>query len=290
MLPIFRKFSLWHYNIGFFNFDEQVMSGNVAIHWMAHSYKDRFFADPFILTVSGNEIKVLVEEYLYKDRRGRITLLTIKRDTYQLIRRKVLLDLPTHLSFPFIYRTETDIYVIPENSESGKLHAYRYDATEGTLYWVSTLVEQPVIDPVIIRNNSKYLLFGSLPGIKEHSDLFVWQSDRLLEGYKSVSSHPVINSRPDCARRGGDFFTVDGTVYSAVQSCVHSYGEALRLCRVNKLSSSSIEEKAITVLEPDKQYPDGLHTFNRYKDVCVVDGLTFLFRPDLKLLDILKRF
>ena len=57
---------------------------------------------------------------------------------------------------------------------------------------------------------------------------------------------------------------------------MYSYGEALRLCRVNKLSSSSIEEKAIAGWEPDKQYPDGLHTFNRYKDVCVVDGLTFL--------------
>lgn len=290
MLPVFRKFSLWHYNIGFFNFERQVMSGNVTVRWMTHPYKDRFFADPFILDVSENEIKVLVEEYLYKDRRGRITLLTINRNTCRLVRRKVLLDLPSHLSFPFIYRTEADIYVIPENSESGKLHAYRYDITEETLHWVSSLVEQPVIDPVIIRNDSTYLLFGSLPGIKEHADLFVWQSAKPLEGYESVNSKPVISGRPDCARRGGDFFTVDGLVYSAVQSCVHSYGEALRLCRVNKLSPSGIEEEETTVLKPDKRYPDGLHTFNRYKDVCVVDGLTFLFRPDLKMLDILKRF
>lgn len=291
MHPILRKISLWHYNIGFFDFDKRVLSGRPDIRWMVHPYKDRFFADPFILDVAADKIKVLVEELFYHDGRGRITLLVVDRKTYRLIRRKVLIDLPTHLSFPFIHRTKSDIYVIPENFQSGGLYAYHWDSESETLTRISTLVEQPLIDSVVIRDgDGKYLLFGSLPNKREHSDLFAWQSEEPLRGYERVASAPVINGRPDCARRGGDFFTVDGALYSAVQSCVHSYGEVLRICKVNRLSANCLEEEEVTVLRPDKRYPDGLHTFNCYKGLCVVDGLTYLFRPDKKMINIFKRF
>lgn len=291
MYSILKKISLWHYNIGFFDFDKQVLFGKADIHWMVHPYKDRFFADPFIVDMTTDVIKVLVEELFYHDGRGRITLLMVDRKTFRLVYRKVLLDLPTHLSFPFIYRTETEIYVIPENSQSGGLHAYHWDGNAETLTWISTLVEQPLIDSVIVRdNNGKYLLFGSLPGKQEHANLFVWQSGEPLRGYERVSSVPVIDNRPDCARRGGGFFTVDGTLYAAVQSCAYSYGEALRICKVNRLSANYLEEEEVGVLRPDKRYPSGLHTFNLYKGLCVVDGLTYLFRPDKKMINVLKRF
>ena len=281
---------MWHYNIGFFDFDRQVLSGRVDIRWMTHPYKDRLFADPFILDMTLDEIKVLVEELFYHDGRGRITLLAVDRKTFGLMRRKVLLDLPTHLSFPFIHRTENNgIYVIPENYQSGGLHAYRWDSESETLTRVSSLVEQPLIDSVVIRDdNGKYLLFGSLPGKRENADLFVWQSEEPLQGYKRVASAPIISGRPDCARRGGDFFMVGGTLYSAVQSCVHSYGEVLRICKVNRLSENCLEEENVAVLYPDKRYPDGLHTFNHYKGLCVVDGMDHLFRPGRKLMNVLK--
>lgn len=278
-----------HYNIGFFDFSEQVLLGNVSIHWMKHCYQDRFFADPFILDISKDEIYVLVEELFYKDWRGRITLLTVDRDTYLLKQRKVLLDLDTHLSFPFIYRTDMGIYVIPENSASGVLNAYQFDENNEKLVWKSTLVEQPVIDPIIIQRDNQYLLFGSLPGKKEHENLFVWQSLDLLKGYKRVVQKPLIVDRPDCARRGGDFFTFNNVLYSAVQSCVYSYGEALRLCRVNKISSTDLDEEEVAVLYPDQSYPNGLHTFNCYKGMCVVDGLTYWFDPIRKIISVINR-
>lgn len=290
MHPILRKISLWHYNIGFFDFDRQILSGKMVIHWMVHPYRDRFFADPFILDVTIDEIKVLVEELFYSDGKGRITLLIIDRKTYKLMRRKVLLEQSAHFSFPFIYRMKDEIYVIPENYASNGLYAYHYDSENETLTKVSMLVKEPVIDPVIIYvNGSGYLLFGALPGKRQHSDLFVWKSVNPLEGYKRVTSTPIISGRPDCARRGGDFFEVDGTLYSAVQSCVYSYGEAIRICKVKCLSLNCLVEEEVAVLRPDKQYPDGLHTFNQYKGTCVVDGLTYLFRPGKKLMNVLKR-
>lgn len=285
---IIKKSCLFHYNIGFFDFDEaDAFHSQVHINWVKHSCKDVFFADPFILDVTKELIKVLVEEFPYKEWKGRISLLTIARDDYELKSKKTLLELDTHLSFPFIYRTGTNVYVIPENSASGRLNAYRYDKETESLHFESTLVEQPVIDPVIVRQDNYYILFGTLRGGGENSDLFSWQSKNLLKGYALANNAPV-KSDKGSGRRGGDFFFLNNELYSATQSCVESYGEALNICKVEELSENKLTEKVMKTLYPDKQYPEGLHTLNTHGGICVVDGLTYLFRPWKKIKVLLK--
>lgn len=279
-----KKFSLFHYNIGFFNNEANaLLQSEMHINWVKHPYRDRFFADPFILDVTKDLIKVLVEDFPYKEWKGKISLLTIGRDDYELKSKKTLLELDTHLSFPFIYRTEADVYVIPENSASGRLNAYRYDKKTESLHFASTLVEQPVIDPVIVRQNNHYILFGTLKGKRENSDLYSWQSKDLLKGYALANDTPV-KSDNGSGRRGGDFFFLDDELHSATQSCVHSYGEALNICKVEELSGTKLVERVVKTLHPDERYKEGLHTLNMNDGVCVVDGLTYLFRPLQKIL------
>lgn len=282
-----KKLSLFHYNIGFFDFNADILTGlNMKIHWLKHPYKDRFFADPFILDVRNDEIKVLVEEFVYKDWKGRISLLTIDKHSFCLKSTETLLELESHLSFPFIYREKGEIYVIPENSASGSLSAYKYIG--GELHKCNKLINEPVIDPVVIKINDRYFLLGSILGKNENSDLFIWESDRLLGSYKMTGYCPVLNNMPECARRGGDFFDFRGKTYSAVQNCRYNYGESLNICNVKKISGSELDEQIITILHPDSRYKYGLHTFNMFDDLCVVDGLTYLFRPLHKLIFRLK--
>lgn len=279
-----KKLSLFHYNIGFFNNETAaLLHTEIHINWVKHPYKDRLFADPFILEVTEDLIKVLVEDFPYQEWKGKISLLTIGRYDYELKSKKTLLELDTHLSFPFIYRTETDVYVIPENSASGRLNAYRYDKKTESLHFESTLVEQPVIDPVIVRQDKHYILFGTLRGGRENSDLYLWQSKDLLKGYAFITDTPV-KSDKGSGRRGGDFFFLNNELYSATQSCVHNYGEALNICKVEDLSGTKLVEKVVKTLHPDERYKEGLHTLNMHDGVCVVDGLTYLFRPLQKIL------
>lgn len=49
-----------------------IKSDKLNIHWMKHSYTDRWFADPYLLEVTDKQIVVLVEEFCYKLRKGRI--------------------------------------------------------------------------------------------------------------------------------------------------------------------------------------------------------------------------
>lgn len=116
--------------IGFITDDvaDVVKAERLDIHWMKHGYKDRWFADPYLLEVTDTRIVLLVEEFCYKLRKGRIARLVVSRPSYELEDMKIVLELPTHLSFPVIYEKGGEVYVMPENSKSGGISLYRYNA------------------------------------------------------------------------------------------------------------------------------------------------------------------
>ena len=73
------------WNIGFLNIDKDFVNKSTwDIRWMKHNYKDRWFADPFILKVTNDEIIVLVEEFYDPIHRGRISKLTIDKQYYNI--------------------------------------------------------------------------------------------------------------------------------------------------------------------------------------------------------------
>ena len=99
----------------------------VKIQIVKNPYKNKWFADPFILEEEEKCIQFLVEEFDYSVGRGRISRIIVAPKANKIIECYIILDLPTHLSFPSIYRLNGEIYVHPENSASGGSYIYRYD-------------------------------------------------------------------------------------------------------------------------------------------------------------------
>lgn len=94
---------------------------------------------------------MLVEEYFYNTKKGIITLLEVDAATYELRRRKVVLEQPYHQSFPYIHRDGDRIYVLPEASESGCLYRYEYDAESEELVNRQLVVEEPLLDSTFVE-------------------------------------------------------------------------------------------------------------------------------------------
>ena len=102
-----------HWNIAIADIDDELNPYNIK--WMKHEYKDRWFADPFIISETADTFIILAEEYIRDDRKARLAKLVVSKDECKLLNNETVLNLDTHLSFPNFIDVNGEIYVYPEN-------------------------------------------------------------------------------------------------------------------------------------------------------------------------------
>lgn len=261
-----------NWNIGFCSLTpEQLISRRKLgqITWMEHPYRDRFFADPFILRVTDDTITVLAEEYVFDNPPGTIVELVVDRSSMKLVERHPLLTLPTHLSYPAIFRDKDTIWVYPENGASGELNLYRYDPENHKLHDAHKILDVAVADATILKKEgSKYLLIATkYPETQQKA--FAYVSDNILSGFSDAQEAPVQISKK-CSRPGGNFFTANGRLFRPAQDCSEVYGGALSIM---EFDPETLAETFCFKISPKSyRYSLGLHTINFEDNICVVDG------------------
>ena len=274
---------------------EQVVSGaELEYKWMANPFHDRWFADPFILSADKNEVTLLVEDYRYKDNKGRISRIIVDIDRMAIVACKTLLD-NHHYSFPAILRKEGKIYVYPEQSREGKLELFEYDEEKELCSFAGTLSEEPLVDAIIYNNvlfatilsepNGKTLISSNVPrtfkcpsdvqnAASQRSNIFDGSKQlHCVQDYKELNLELETLNQPktyvfgECiARNAGDFFEVDGKIYRPAQECNRWYGNSLSIQQFENGEFSEI-----------RRIP-GVHTLNSYQGMTIVDKKVFPYK------------
>lgn len=272
------------WNIGFVEqSSEKIVKSDtfqIQVHWMKHQYRDRFFADPFILSADDNEIKVLVEDFPYYDKRGMISLLTVDRKTHWLLDKKVILKQPFHMSYPFITRKENgEIWVAPEASQSGNLYYYSINPDTMMLENQRVLVYEPLLDSTIVEYDGYWWLFCTKRGEASNRDLFIYYASVPEGPWIPHLKNPVVQN--DAMARPAGYMVKEGNIlYRLVQKCDKCYGEAVNVSKVVKLTTSEFEEVFVKELRAQKdEYSHCFHTLNGLGDLIVVDGVKRQFAP-----------
>jgi len=246
------------------------------IQWMKHPYNDRFFADPFILNVDTNYICVLTEELIF-EKKGTLVWLKIDRNSFKLKERKMLLKLDTHLSYPQIIRHRDSIYIIPENSESGNLTAYRLNENTISLTPIGVISEEPLTDATILTlDDGVYMLATSLPDSQENTYLYKYNPS--VKAFYKVNPTPVITGSA-ISRMGGAFFMVNNKIYRPAQDCESGYGRALTICQIDRINPTYAEHSLFRIEPQSWRYNLGLHTlnFDAASEIAVVDSYGYLY-------------
>jgi hypothetical protein len=286
-MSLLSKFYYHTWNIGFIERGiEDVVAGEETafpVHWVKHNYKDRFFADPFLLSADDKCLKVLVEDFPYYHKKGMISLLTVDRKTYQLLDRKVVLKQPFHMSYLFIFRNADGSvkWVAPEASQSGKLFRYKMNPQSGMLENQATLFPEPLLDSTILEHNGKYWLFCTKRGSRSNRDLLVYFSDCPEGPWMSHAKNPVVQDFTK-ARPAGNMVKIGGLIYRLSQKCDKCYGEDVNVSLVTTLTETDFEEEPVKQVKACKDdYSFGFHTLNGLDGIAisVVDGLRKDFRP-----------
>jgi len=77
---------------------------------------------------------------------------------------------------------------------------------------------------------------------------------------------------PRSAGCAGTPFVAGGSLYRPAQDCSRSYGGAVTLNRVIRLTPHEFHEETVAVVAPNARYPAGVHTLSSLGSITLVDG------------------
>lgn len=245
-----------------------VFSDKPKYVWVKNPYAEEcWFADPFILDVTDTTITLLVEEMRYAVPKGRIAKLMIDRGTMTITDMKIILEEPTHLSFPNIMRENGKIYVYPENHDSGELNLYEYDEKKEQLIKVRTLCKQPLTDAVMTDVFGKQQIYSTQMPNPNGNVLNVYEAN----GKGLFIQSQSITFADKHARMAGQFFIYKDKIYRPAQDCNKVYGGAVVIEEV-QFGADKIQIHYVKTLKSAHPLLHlGMHTLNEYKGVVVID-------------------
>lgn len=234
----------------------------------------RFYADPFVFAQDGRTW-LFVEDLPYATGRALISAVEIGPDGPVGAPTPVL-ERDVHLSYPFVFARDGQIWMIPESAGSATVDLYRAEAFPHRWVHHATLLSGiEVGDATIVEEAGRLWMFGSVGGSESSSwdALHIWSSDRLEGPWQPHGRNPVVLDALG-ARPAGAFFRRDGALWRPAQDCAAGYGAGLALCRVMQLDDDGFAQKIETVLAAGGPgWPGtGLHTLNWAAGIEVIDG------------------
>ncbi len=269
---IYNRIVLHRWNLGFVenSIGEILRGDDLTIKYVKYPFKGRWYADPFILDYDDEKIFLLVEDYSDSNKKGIISKLVIDRDTMKLMDVKIILELETHLSFPAILRKDGKIFIYPENSSGKGLALYEYDTNTDSCNEVRVISANPFTDAIITTYWGKQQLFSTRGEGANKNVLEVF--DYHEEDDNWVKTEQVVFNE-NIARNAGDFFEYHGCIYRAAQECDFTYGHALSIQQITNEEGKVRMQEIRRIPAPDGAL--GIHTFNVYHDLVVVDTKVF---------------
>jgi hypothetical protein len=238
--------------------------------------KDRDWADPFVIEKNGRYF-VFFEELPYAQGKAHISMMEISRDG-RLSPVQRVLETDYHLSYPFVFEHEGQLYMIPESGRNSSVELYR--CVDFPLAWrlERVLIDGVrLVDATLHKGRDRWWMFANSAagGSRVFDDeLHVFHADRLLGEWKPHPRNPV-KSDARSSRPAGRLFEREGVLYRPAQVCVPRYGAGLAIQRVTKLTPQDYVERQVErILPPPQTGLFGLHTMNRAGDLTVVDAFT----------------
>ena len=225
-------------------------------------------ADPFLFEKDGDTY-IFAELYDYILARGVIGYLKLNADKPRWI---PIIRERHHLSFPFIYEFNNEIFILPESIESKTLYQYR--AVGFPDHWEkeeALLTNVRLVDTTPIKENDykKALTYD----IDDESLKYIDFSTKKIE---------LLYSDPDGRKRPAGYINAKEGLRIA-QKSEEDYGKGLILYQFDYSREQKYTESEMKIVSPQdvilspKIYLDGMHTYNQSDHYEVIDIKTRRF-------------
>lgn len=203
-----------------------------------------YVADPFMIRHEG--VWNMFFEILPADGGKGVIGLATSADGLEWRYRQVVLDEPFHLSYPLVFESDGEHFMVPESHEDGTLRLYRAVGFPFRWEHVGNMLEGgEFVDCTPFRHDGRWWLFvgcGSLPFRADTLRLF--HSDHLLGPWTEHPCSPVVSGNASIARPGGRVVEWGGGLFRFTQDCVPRYGLRVRAFEIVELTTETYVERA----------------------------------------------
>jgi len=231
-----------------------------------------FWADPFIAHREGQSY-IIFEEYLEETSRGHIAAIEVQPDGEVGEAVDVLIR-DCHLSYPFLFDYEGDLYMVPESAEAGRVEAFRCTQFPDVWEHHAVLLDGvSAFDSTLIEHDGRWWMFNTIQhdGNSTDDELHLFHA---ATPFGEWTPHPMNPVRLDvrAARPAGALFRHEGKLFRPAQDCSGRYGSAIAIHEVLCMTPDLYEESEALRISADwAADAHATHTMNQSHGVTVYD-------------------
>lgn len=238
---------------------------------------DRIWADPFLVHRDG-ATWLFFEDAPFRSTKGvdigHLSVVEITKDGLAGD-PVIVLDMPTHLSYPHVFEHDGDWYLMPETASLGRIELHRCTRWPDRWEWHSTLVDgYRGYDASIAKSGDLFWMFVArrAEGVSTTDLLDLFSAPSPLGPWALHPQSPVVQDVRS-ARPGGRILNLAGEMIRPAQdSSGGLYGRALRLQHVTRLDPEGFEEERGWSVEPNVSAGAiGIHSLAWNEKMIVVD-------------------
>ena len=213
--------------------------------------KGRFFADPFIVSYNDKDI-IFLEDYSYKEKKAVISAIEIISNKDYNILGTVIKE-NFHLSYPYVFDFENELYMIPESSADKSIRLYK--CVNFPLNWEyqhNLISNIDAADTTIHFINGKYwLLTNSNYNSKEHNSILecYYANSPLSKKWEAHSRNPIVFQNG--GRNGGYVLSKEKNILISQKYGFDRYGKSLEIKEIKKMNEREFKFNKVMDVNPN---------------------------------------
>ncbi len=161
--------------------------------------------------------------------------------------RQIVLAEEFHLSYPYVFAADGDVFMVPESHDAGAVRLYR--AIEFPIRWTfaATLLEGGYFaDASILRHTGRWWMFVETSSSQDHDTLRLYHADHVIGPWREHPSSPVVSGNASTARPAGRVLVAGDQIVRFAQNCSTAYGLDVRAIQITELTPSAYADREIT--------------------------------------------
>ncbi len=209
------------------------------------------YADPFLFERDGSH-HLFCEDLAPGAKRAVISHVELHPDGTPSGQPQPVVVAPYHLSYPFVFEHEGEVFLIPETSSQGRVELYRALEFPRTWRLEGTMLDGVIAsDTTLLEHEGRLWLFvgAAVPHATMLDELHLFTATTLSGPWIPHARNPVV-SDVRCARPAGAIQRWGTRLVRPAQDCSRRYGGAITFRQIDVLNLEEYAEHELSRFDP----------------------------------------